>query len=905
MTAVSYVHVGVHAPALFGAGTLPNYGSNSPCTLGLGWFPSVASISWIDSEQNAIGIALEADTNDLISQVWPWVACWVGNQTVSLEVYDITAANPPLTALTWTTYVPGIDIFNGPQGWTSGAWGDFNGWNPSLGAVYSRYLALDSTVLTPRAWSLNTLQTIGNDATIFSFFGAGYDLIVGHVGAAGSMAGKWITRVRTHYWVQQLIDYDPFGPVTITPFIWVNSTRYFGDPISFSADQGVVELYFDWYVNPSNGLPWTPADIDQFDTAAAAPASGLGWHLDPTGSANNLGLILQAHLQVESAAVDPRLVMAAITPATMFPGMKGGTVCRQGWMQFTLRNTQTGAVGNLQLSRGHKYLFVFRLDTRTSSTSFGIATISTENPGDLTESLLTEGPPFWSQFTGPLGVGSSTRTGALGDGVTLDGANRRVLDIGIESGLTPAVSLVKSAGGVSADSQPYGTVSDLNGSDAWPDMGEWFNNSPVNTLLSMQQEFTAPVSDSYGWIRVLLATVAGTTDGNLTIQIKRRSDDVQMGGTATIAVTDLVSPTHRWQTVGVRTSGATFALVAGTQYYFDIRSTAAANQGWLVQCVNSGYEPQPYGPPAGTNAAAGWGGGVDKLTFSDPMMQQFGWATPGEPGSVVAAVNLSTVPSAPAGFAAVADVEVCSISHIWLTWTPVTTVECGAFLAYEIQRNDSLTGTWHRIALITTQTIGGFDDYESMCNTLAYYRIRLIRDDGTSSDWSATVSATVPMTGTPGLMFTSNESPLLTVFYQDLAESRAFEFPSNEQVFQPHNRNYQIVFRELEDRGVEFKSKLRVRAGRMPCGPGCDNATGFGPDVFDPLKAICRAGLSYVCVKNESGNRFFAYVKTPTAEWTQHGSERSGGFGAYTMDVEVTEVTDVPSSPDSSVTPAS
>ena len=904
MVDVSYAHVEATAPALFGAGTLPNFGSNSPCTLGLGWFPTARSFSWIDSETNALAVALEADTNDLISQVWPWVGCWIGQQSVSLEVYDITTADPPLTALTWSTYVPGGDIFNGLLGWTPGAWGSFNSWNPSLGAVYNRYLALNSTTLTPYPWSLNTLQTVGNNQAVFNFFGAGYELTNNHVGTAGAMAGRWITRVRTHYWVQQIFDYDPFGPLTMTPYIWVGGTRYFGDPVSFAAEQGVVELYYDWYVNPSNGLPWTPADIDLFDTSGGLQ-SGLGFHLDPTGSSNNVGFLLQAHLQVESAAVDPRLAMAAAVWQTLPNGGKGGTVCRQGWIPWELRNTQTGALANLQFVKGHKYLFVFRMDTSTSSTSFGLATLSTNSPADLTKSLAALGPPFWTQYTGPLGVGSSTRTGALGDGVKLDGANRRVLDIGIESGLTVAVALKKSAGGYSADSQPYGTLSNLNGSDAWPDLGEWFNNSPINTLLSMQQEFTAPVSDSYGWIRVLVATVAGTTDGDLLIKIKRRSDDVQMGGTATIAVTDLVSPTHRWQTFGVRTSGAVFALVAGTQYYFEITSTAAANQGWLVQCVNSGYEPEPFGPPTGTNAAAGWGGGVDKLTFSDPMMQQFGWATPGEPGSVVASVNLSTIPSTPAGFAAVPDTEVCSLSHIWLTWTPATTVACGEFLAYEIERNDSLTGTWNRIAYITTQTVGGFDDYESMCNTLAYYRMRLIRDDGTPSDWSATVSATVPMTGNPGLMFTSNEAPLLTVFYQDLAESRAFEFPSNEQTFQPHNRNYQIVFRELEDRGVEFKSKLRVRAGRMPCGPGCDNSTGFGPDVFDPLKAICRAGLSYVCVKNESGNRFFAYVKTPTAEWTQHGSERSGGFGAYTMDVEVTEVTDVPSSPNSSVTAAS
>ncbi len=872
------------------------YNPHSPCTLGMEWFPSADLFSWIDSEQNALAFALVADTDDVIDAVWPMVGCWVGSQSVSLEVYDISTGPPPLPALTWQTFYPSIDRYVAPPNWTPGAWGSFNGWNPSAGGLGPMWAALDSPGLTPFSWTLSG-QPVDNDQFVFNYFGYGYDFAVGHAGTTGTMAGRWITRIRSHFVMAQYFAYDRPGGITITPYVWVNGRKYFGTARTFAAAQGPVEMTYDWYVNPRTGLPWTPADIDAFDDAyGGSEPNGLGFKMNPTGSSNNLGTILQAQLQVESAATDPRLAMAArTTPAN---GGKGGTACKQGWMQWALKDPQTAAATTLPLVIGNKYLFVMRKDTSEQNTSFGISTIyEPGSPEPLTRSLDTLGPPFWTQYTGPTGFGEGKRHDNKGKGVRLDGGSRRVIDLGIETGLTPGIALHKSGGGMSKDSQPYASTSPLDGADPWPDLGEWFNNSPINSSRWMQQEFTAIVNDDYGWIWIMVAQVAGSTDGDLEIRVRRRSDDVQMGGTATITSEDLAPPRHSWQRIGVRLPGVAPTLLAGVQYYLDITSTASEDQGWLVQAANSGYEPNPYGPPNGTNAAAGWGNGVDKLTFGDPMMDQFGWTAPDAPGSVVACISISTIPEPPDDFVAVAAGQTCCIDYIQLSWTPVL-VDCGEFAAYEIQRDDG-DGTWRTIAYITDELVTAFDDYESKANTEAFYRARLIRDDGAPSDWTATASATAAMAGCCGIVFTSNESPDLTVFYQDLEEQREFQFPSFEQVFAPHDRDYQIVFRELEDRGSTFKASLRVRAGHMPCGPGCDDSTGIGVDVFDPLKAIARAGLSYVCVKNESGNRWFAYVRTPTGQWRQHGSERSGGFAAYMMDVEVVEVTNVPSRPDS------
>lgn len=889
-------NVEVHAPAARISPVLPNYNPSSPCTIGMEWFPSADIFSWLDFEQNALAFALVADTDDVIENVWPMVGCWIGNQSVSLEVYDITSAPPPLPALSWLTFYPSTDRFVAPPLWTPGAWGSFNGWNPSAGGLGPMWAALDSPSLTPYTWPSGT--PVDNNEFIFNYFGYGYDFAVGHAGTTGTHAGRWITRVRSHFVVAQYVGYGRPGGATITPYLWINGRKYLGAPYTFRAEQGPVDLYYDWYVNPSTGLPWTPADIDAFDDGyVGSTPMGLGFKANPTGSANNLSTILQAQLQVESAATDPRLAMAARTSPS--GGGKGGTPCKQGWMRWQLRDTQTGALSTLPLTIGNKYLFVFRKATYGQNTSFGISTIyEPGSPEPLTRSLDTLGPPFWTQFIGPAGFGEGARRrNNVGRGVRLDGGSRRVIDLGIETGLTPGIVLQKAAAAVSKDSQVYASTSPLDGADPWPDLAEWFDNSPINASRSMQQEFTAVVTDDYGWLWIMCAQVAGSVDADLEIRVRRRSDDVQMGGTAVITSEDLAPPRHSWQRIGVRLPGVAPTLVAGTQYYLDITSAASAEQGWLVQAANSGYEPNPTGPPAGANAAAGWGQGIDKLTFGDTLMDRFGWNAPDAPGSVVALASISTVPDAPADFAAVAAGQTCCIDFIQLSWTPPVEVPCGGFTAYEVQRDDG-DGVWRSIAYITDQAVSAFDDYESKANTPAFYRMRLIRGDGAPSDWTSTVSATAAMEGCCGLVFTSNESPDLTVFYQDLEEQRQFDFPSYEQTFAPHDRDFHLVFRELEDRGTTFKAKLRVRAGHLPCGPGCDDPTGLGVDVFGPVKAIARAGLSYVCVKNESGNRWFAFVRTPSGQWRQHGSERSGGFAAYTVDVEVVEVTDVPSTPD-------
>lgn len=885
----------------------PNYNPHSPCVLGIEWMPSSDQFAYLDSDRSVIACALVADTNDTIQNVWAMVGAWYGQQSVSLEVYDITAGPPPLPALTWTTYYPGCDRYNAPSPWRGGSWGPHEGWDPASAGSAAMWQSVDSVALTPGfSWPISG-QPVDNDQFAFTYYGLGFDFALGFLATSGSMTGRWVTRVRSHAKIAQYYAFDKPGGVTVTPYLWLEGSKFLGSPFTVYAEQGPVDVTYDWYVNPKTGLPWTEGDISGFDCGLLGANNGTGFVAAPTGSANNMATILQADLQVESAASDPRVSMAAQTQGPV--GVDGNG---QGWTVWELRDVASGVPANLTLVAGNKYLFAFRKNALASTTVTALACIAESpdrtdprnisgvvGPAPLETSLAVYGPPYWTQYTGPLAFGQPNKPGLQGRGVLLDPASRRIVELGIEGGITAGIVLQEPAFAISKDSQPYATTSPLDGTDEWPALAEWFNNSPINVNRSMQQEITAAATDDYGWVWILCAMVAGTSDGDLLVKVKRRSDDVQMGGTATVTSASLSPPVHAWQKVGVRLP-ADASLVNGTQYYLEVTSTASETQGWLVQAVNSGYEPNPTGPPAGTNAAAGAGGAIDTLTFDDPMMERFGFTPPAAPGSVVACVNLSVVPVAPSGFVAVAAGQTCCLDYIQLSWDMVGAVLCGSFLAHEIQRDDG-DGVWRTIARVTDPAVVAFDDHESLANTPANYRMRLVRDDGVPSDWTATATATAAMVGCVGLVFTSNEAPALEVFYPDVVASRTFEFPSFENTFAPLGRDYQVVFRELEDRGVTFNSKLRVRAGNMPCGSGCDDATGFGPAVFDPLKAIARAGLSYVCVKNEAGNRWYAFVKTPAGEWTQHGIEKFGGFAAYTMDVQVTEVTNVPSVPDAGV----
>lgn len=877
-------------PAVFA-----NYNPSAPCVLGMEWLPAARRTAWIESVNNALAFSLVASEEDEIDQLSFMVACWAGDQSVAIELFGSPEEAESMAALTWQTFRPSGDRYYAPDPWRPGTWGVPSGFAPGVqGPPFWNYL--DSVTMTPATWVSG--QIVDNDRALYTYAGDGFDVAVSCAGVIGSMVGRRVTRVRVQATVaQELFFGDRSGGLQVTPYLWINGRKFYGTSSTVRAAKGPTEVVFDWSLNPFSGKPWTVADVDIFDTDAIGPnTAGIGFRMSPTGTLTNGGLILKASLQVESM-VENRLAIGGRKEPAGSQDLRGP--CHQAWMPWDLYDPETGTSSTVTLNSEQRYVVVMRKATLSQNTSFGVSTVY--QPGSskaMTDTLADFGPPHWTEYTGPRKASTDT----MGQGVRVDAGSRRVLDLGMENGFAPGVALRKVGGAMSKDSQPYAFASNTRGkTDDWPDLAEWFDNSSIYGGAGgrwMEQEFTAVADDDYGRITLMVAQIAATSDGALEIDVRRRFDDALIAQVE-ITTDDLAAPRTAYQRVSVELSPPA-PLELGVQYYFRIRSSATAGQGWLVGAANSGYEPEITGPPAGTNAVAGFGAGVDLLTFGDKLMNRFGFTAPDDPGSVVALINISTVPEGPEELTAVPSGLECCIESIAVAWSN-TAMVCGTHVATEVQRNDD--GVWRTIAYITNAEATTFTDWEFRTGQLIDYRVRAVRGDGAASEWATLDDPVQAAIGCTGLVFTSNESPDLTVFYGDVVDQREFTFPNYDEIVQAHDRDFHIAFRQLENPGTVFTTKLNIRDGRLPCGPGCGDPTGFGDDVFWPVRQIARAGLSYVCVKNEAGNRWYAYVAVTAGRWKQHGQEASGGWAYYEADASITQVGNVPSQPDQGVEP--
>jgi hypothetical protein len=818
-----------------------------PCTIGLEWPATRESAFRLDADGKTLGMKLVASTNDNVAELWVALSGSGGSSSVLCEVYDITAGDPTFPDITTDIYRAGEDARN-VDAYGFGAF-------DTGGTAVNIWRAVDDSVLVPTTFTPGGGFPVDSDF-IYPLFGGAYEYAARVTGISGALTGETIVRVQTFASVNLYTELGAVAAATFRPYIEVDGVRYFADPLTISEGRaGGYVLISTWFVNPSTCLPWTAAELDDFE-AGAATDSSIGFRVDATGNANAVAALQQVYMQVDHAdgTQDPRLAAGVyFIPNQTFPGIN------HGWVDVPLVDPVSGAATNFNMVAGDEYLFTWR---RVCGTGF--ADMRKLDSGDP-----VVGPPNWSELqvnTYPL--------------------TRRLAPIGEESTGAYAIGLQDIFTAFSVDSQPYRSLNgdfsaQLSIADAW---------TLVNASTGVwQQEFTTDDARTYDWLRILVKLEqASGADGDLVVTIRDVATDSQQGLPFTITADDLEAPRSEWQTVGVRMAGGGAALLAATQYYFDVTSTATAGTGWQVQVLSSvlGNVPAGLGNFAPNSIwVAGFGGVVDV----------FRWVTLGGTYPQVDGVlTLSDSPDAPTGFAAAVGEESCCLTAVTLSWDATAIADCSlTHLAYEIQRSDTVDTEWRSIAWITDEAVASFEDWEARRNITSSYRMRVWRSDLAPSDWTATVTAAVA-TSCCGLWFVSNEAPDLGVFYMDIVGDRVFKFPRDRQVFRPHGRNYQLVFSELEDRGVEHETRLKIRAGVNPCTVSdCDDLTLAGVDVFNPVKAIARAGLSYVCVLNEVGNRWFASVDIPQGEWRPVG-------GIYRAPVTVIQVTDNPSQPDAS-----
>lgn len=213
---------------------------------------------------------------------------------------------------------------------------------------------------------------------------------------------------------------------------------------------------------------------------------------------------------------------------------------------------------------------------------------------------------------------------------------------------------------------------------------------------------------------------------------------------------------------------------------------------------------------------------------------------------------------------------------------------------YELQRSDAITD-WQTIMKATNPQVTGFKDYEARTDTLTNYRIRGVNNYGFAGPWSSTVSVTIPSPGVSGgcfnngehvMMFTSNErqNGSINLAYSDawegvVTENFNFAEAGFTQLQPMFDRDFFVAFRPLERGGDQFTRTLLVNAAAIspPTLPG-----------FRSLSDMAWADVSYICVRDEDGNRWLATVNVPTG--TVQNKRK-----LYMATINVVEVTETPS----------
>lgn len=414
----------------------------------------------------------------------------------------------------------------------------------------------------------------------------------------------------------------------------------------------------------------------------------------------------------------------------------------------------------------------------------------------------------------------------------------------------------------------------------------------VNAANTIESEMTL-TAKTYQAFRLVVAGEIDEPAAALSLKLKRRSDNAQAGGTATINPTDLVQIIPPGGGAALRTTPQVFVVAipsaaanSAAQYYVEASSSAAAGSGWVLYALDTvGY--------SGDSVSADtivYGAGTDA------------WNDPANGGELTRRNGMITVQTAPAAPTNVACALVNNRPRV--TWTGTSTGV--TFEAMEVWRSNDRpidsTG-YEQIADLTDEAITSFTDAEARRGVAATYKIRIRRIDGSLSDFS---SATSPVTPTVNcatdhdLLLVSNEAPF-AMYVSATGMGQARYQPPDERVFvQFSGRDGGVAFRPTEDPLDAWDRDVALywhTSNNTIATSPLDEPPVTGRAAFATLEALCRASLSYVCVLDIDGNRWFASVAVKELRTGKNAGNESGGYFAS---ISVRELTRTPSTPTAS-----
>lgn len=864
-----------------------NYNPYNPHALGVEWFANIEDRPNVPYGGELPGTTLESRYTETINYIRPFVTR-NGIGKWLMEVYDV--ANIPVATLTERTFVPGEDAFNDTRAY---GWGAFS---PG-GTQTDIYRAINNLTLTPGIWP-NSGNPVTDNSFLFPIFGSAYEAGFRFAGITGTYTNEQIVSLTLFATVEQFIDLGGQAGMSIQPYLNIGGTRYFGETFTIPGEE-TREALRTWDLNPATGSSWTIADLEEF--ASGSGTSYAGWFVSATGSSNVLSTIMQGQLRVVDAGPDPRVAIGVV------PQPSPNNI-QDGWVNVPVADPVTGL--GWAKTIGTKYLILMRKATG-------------------------EGTLQWRYLRQR---GSDVPSGPVikGTTVTLNPDSFRpetpIAEDNAQRGYTFLLrENLNSAIGASIDSQPYASINDDRGISGeaegtlskFPRPGEgfWTRVHSANTKTGqgdafIEQDFTPAITDQYGFMRLfvrIVPNVDGSFDeeliSRLVVRVFDRATNTQQGKTIFITPDDLFPNKTRFQTVTKRIPGVAPVLLAGQQYYTKVTSAAipTSKGSWAVQ-VLSGVPFHPNNPPPAGTGDATAGGSIDAYTRIPPSNP-----VAGNYPTLDACIVIHTIPDPVQNFAAAATappvgIAACStgdaddaVNYVELMWdsTSISVQEGGGFDYYEIQRLDGDNGEWDTIALITDETCNMAEDHEARIGCEVQYRIRVVRVDGSPSDWMTVGPVTLSM-NVGGFVFTTNFFPEKRLWYQD-TNPRTFEFLSNQTNRQFYGRDGSVTFYELEDRYDRIPMELIVKGGEARCIEAGENDTAcprttVGRRVFEPMTVLVgnkkdpvlgqKLTLPYVTVRDQNGNRWFSSIETPD------GEVQVATF--YTMNAIATETTQTP-----------
>lgn len=340
---------------------------------------------------------------------------------------------------------------------------------------------------------------------------------------------------------------------------------------------------------------------------------------------------------------------------------------------------------------------------------------------------------------------------------------------------------------------------------------------------------------------------------------------------------------NRWEVLGAVApalsgiAGNLYNLVVPSAQRLDTATYGAPSAG---STVNLAWVPG-YAPPVTATTDDTSSDGV--LIFSQDMPAVSGFA-------------LSELTQTVTGIGQDCGIDPCCIPtgifYNRLTWTLGSTASSSSWF-YELQRMDDIDTDWATI-MMAGPTISGFNDYEARPGIPTDYRIREINSYGFYGPWSDTVTSTLTSPGITGgcvdeghiLIFTTNEvqdgsSNLAysSVWEGQIQENFGFAEAGFTVLQAMYDRDFYVAFRPLERGGEQFTREVLVQAAAI-------SPPTLGD--FRSLRDMAWADVSYVCVRDEDGNRWLANVTVPSGRVVHFRR-------IYRAQIQVIEVTDTPS----------